>query len=59
MPLRCKGVIQPCMTVLLILLTPFAGQPVLLTGLLLSALLAIKLVGRHRAGGVVRKARAN
>jgi len=36
-------------TVLLILLTPFSGQPVLLTGLLLSALLAIKLVGRHRS----------
>jgi low temperature requirement protein LtrA len=37
------------LTVLLILLTPFAGQPVLLTGLLLSALLAIKLVGRQRS----------
>ncbi|MEO7911872.1 MAG: low temperature requirement protein A [Roseiflexaceae bacterium] len=36
-------------TVLLILLTPFSNQPVLLTGLLLSALLAIKLVRRHRA----------
>ena len=36
-------------TVLLILLTPFTGQPVLLTGLLLSALLAIKLVGRQRS----------
>ena len=36
-------------TGLLILLTPFSGQPVLLTGLLLSTLLAIKLVGRHRS----------
>lgn len=43
--------------VLLILLTLFSGQPVLLTGLLLSALLAIKLVGRHRPGGLGRKAR--
>jgi hypothetical protein len=43
-------------SVLLILLTPFSGQPVLLTGLLLAALLAIKLVGRHRAGGRVRDA---
>jgi hypothetical protein len=42
--------------VLLILLTPFASQPVLLTGLLLSTLLAIKLVGRHRASRLVRKA---
>lgn len=45
------------MFVLLILLTLFSGQPVLLTGLLLSALLAIKLVGRHRPGGLGRKAR--
>jgi len=37
-------------TVLLILLTPFSGQPVLLTGLLLSTLLAIKLIGRQRSG---------
>jgi low temperature requirement protein LtrA len=36
-------------TALLILLTPFSSQPVLLTGLLLSALLAIKLVGRQRS----------
>ena len=36
-------------TVLLILLTPFSSQPVLLTGLLLCALLAIKLVGWQRA----------
>jgi low temperature requirement protein LtrA len=37
------------LTVLLILLTPFSGQPVLLTGVLLCALLAIKLAGRQRA----------
>jgi low temperature requirement protein LtrA len=37
------------MVTLLILLTPWSGQPVLLTGLLLSALLAIKLVRRHRS----------
>jgi hypothetical protein len=36
-------------TVLLILLTPFSGQPVLLIGLLLAGLLAIKLVARQRA----------
>jgi hypothetical protein len=41
------------LTVLLVLLTPLSGQPVLLTGLLLSALLAIKLVGRQRAGARV------
>jgi low temperature requirement protein LtrA len=35
--------------VLLILLTPLTGQPVLLTGLLFSALLAIKLVVRQRS----------
>ena len=40
------------LTVLLILPTPFSGQAVLLTGLLLSALLTIKLVGRHRVGAV-------
>jgi hypothetical protein len=39
------------------LLTPFSGQPVLLIGLLLSALLAIKLIGRHRTSAVGRKAR--
>jgi hypothetical protein len=37
------------LAVLLIMLTPFSGQPVLLTGLLLSALLTIKLVGRQRS----------
>jgi low temperature requirement protein LtrA len=47
---RLEASLAPA-TVLLILLTPFSGQPVLLTGLLLSALLAIKLVGRHRADG--------
>jgi hypothetical protein len=36
-------------TGLLMVLTPFSGQPVLLTGLLLSAMLAIKLVGRQRS----------
>jgi low temperature requirement protein LtrA len=39
-------------TALLILLTSFSSQPVLLAGLLLSALLAIKLLGRHRAGAL-------
>jgi hypothetical protein len=45
---RAEASLAP-VTVLLILLTPFVGQPVLLTGLLLTGLLAIKLVGRHRA----------
>jgi hypothetical protein len=45
------------LTVLLILLTPFSRQPVQRTGLLLSALLAIKLVSRHRSGGLIRSAR--
>ena len=35
--------------VLLILMTPWSGEPVLLTGLLTAGLLAIKLVRRHRA----------
>jgi low temperature requirement protein LtrA len=35
---------------LLILLTPLVGQAVLLTGLLLTALVVIKVAGRYRAG---------
>ena len=42
--------IFPPVVVLLVLLTPISGQAVLATGLLLTVLLAIKLVGRHRAG---------
>ena len=53
---RSEASLAP-VTVLLILLTPFSGQPVLLTVLPLCALLAIKLMGRHRAGGLVRDAR--
>jgi hypothetical protein len=45
---------QVLVAVLLILQTPLSGQPVLLTGLLLSTLLAIKLVGRHRAARSTR-----
>jgi low temperature requirement protein LtrA len=40
----------PPLVALLVVLTPFTGQAVLLTGLLLTALLAIKLVGRYKAG---------
>lgn len=36
------------LSVLLILLTPLSGQAVLLTGLLLTALVVIKMIGRYR-----------
>ena len=39
-------------TAALILLTPFTGQPVLLTGLLLTALVVVKEVERIRGGGL-------
>jgi low temperature requirement protein LtrA len=42
--------IFPPVVALLVLLTPPSGQAVLATGLLLAALLAVKLVSRHRAG---------
>jgi low temperature requirement protein LtrA len=50
--LREKVTVETGLTpivVVLVLLTPWTGEAVLLTGLLLAGLLAIKLVRRHRA----------
>jgi low temperature requirement protein LtrA len=46
---RLRRTLLAPIVALLVLLTPVSGQAVLLTGLLLAALLAIKIVGRHRA----------